>query len=168
MCQPFAAEPDLCMPSAQEPDLGMETDPCDPAGEQDLCLLFASPDACEPAAVPIPEPDNCANVAAADTCEPNPLNNSPDVCIGDNPPVGDPDICEAPFTDPPDVCSPTFDPDVCNAPGAADEPSPVLFSEVSADSGAVRLPVVGAIVAALGAAALWLRGRLGRDEPEPG
>ena len=158
ICVPpsHAPEQDVCIGVALAPE---QADTCDPAGNgPDVCdLINSDPDVCEPL---VPEPD---------TCDPQGAPPDPDICIGDA--AGDGDVCIPEYTNPPDLCSPTFDPDVCDPPaGATDEPSPVDVSAFNAQPAAggpaAGVGALSGLLAALGAAALWLRHRLGAAEPE--
>ena len=121
VCMPALGEEDLCNPGLLAPTNAVEI--CNPGGPPvpDICDPQIAPDRCDPQAGDLDVCEPLAGPIAPDICDPQGSPPNPDVCIGDV--LGDGDVCEDPFTDPPDVCSPTFDPDVCNAPGAADEPS---------------------------------------------
>jgi hypothetical protein len=138
----------LCDNGREDPDVCSETSPdeCNPPEDPDYCDISLQQDS-----------DQCGEPGVPDTCDPTP--GDPDICRA----PGNVDICEPQQTD---LCTGPVggnqEPDICDPPNDdPDDPNAVqieTFNAKSADKAAfAAMPALGGLVAALGAAALWLR-----------
>lgn len=172
ICDPAIDEADVCIPGTpvNQPDnCTNDEDVCDPTDvppdscsvTTDMCEVPQAPDTC----VPPSDPDTCAP-AGGDYCITSPPDTTGDgdVCI--QPGFGD--YCEA--TGAADTCvgpAGPQTPDICD-PGTVDPdtPNPVTVDSVGVETVSSALPALGGMVAALGAAALWVRHRLRPQKSE--